>query len=67
VLVDPLDQAVLVVELVDRLLQLLVEDPAVGEDDDRVVGFLVVRIVQGGEPVGEPDDSSWRWTKRCRV
>ena len=36
VLVDPLHDALLVLELVDRVLELLVEHPPVGDDDDRV-------------------------------
>ena len=42
-LVDLLDDAVLVLELVDRVLQLLVEHHAVGDHDDAVEDPLVVR------------------------
>ena len=42
VLVDPGDDAGRVLELVDRLLELAVEDHPVGDDDDLVEDRLVV-------------------------
>ena len=45
VLVDPLDHPLLVLELVDRVLQLLVEDLPVGDDHHGVEDGLVVRAV----------------------
>ncbi len=43
-------------ELVDRLLQLLVEYCAVGDDDDGVEDLALRVVVQAGQPVGEPGD-----------
>ena len=43
-------------ELVDRVLQLLVEHAAVGNDHDRIEDHLVLVVVQAGEPVSEPGD-----------
>ena len=42
------------VELIDGVLQLAVQHPAVGDDDDRLEDLLVVVIMQTGEPVGQP-------------
>ena len=56
VLVDPRDDAVGVLELVDRLLELAVEDHPVGDDDDLVEDLLVVGVVERREAVGEPGD-----------
>ena len=42
-------------ELLDRLADLLVEDAAVGDDDDRVEDFLVV-LLQADELMGQPGD-----------
>ena len=50
------DDALLVLELVDGVLQLLVEHAAVGDDDDRVEDLLVVAVVQARQPVGQPGD-----------
>ena len=54
VLVDLLDHAGLVLELVDGRLQLLIEHAPVGDDDDRVKDLLVLGVVQAGQPVREP-------------
>jgi len=54
--VDALDHAGLVLELVNRVLQLLVENRSVGQDHDRVVDLLVTFIVQARQPVGQPGD-----------
>jgi hypothetical protein len=56
VVVDLLDDAVRVVELVDGVLELPVQHPAVGDDHDLVEHGPVVGAVQGGQPVGEPGD-----------
>ena len=56
VLVDPGDDAGRMLELVDRLLELAVEDHPVGDDDDLVEDGLVVGPVERHEPVGEPGD-----------
>jgi hypothetical protein len=56
VLVDLLDDAVRVLELVDRLLQLPVEHEPVGDHDDLVEHLAVVRGVQRRQPVREPGD-----------
>ena len=56
VLVDPRDDAGRVLELVDRLLELAVEDHPVGDDDDLVEDRLVVGSVERHEPMGEPGD-----------
>ena len=44
------------VELVDSVLQLTIQHPAVGDNDDRLEDLLVVVIVQAGKPVGQPGD-----------
>ena len=54
VLVDFLHHARHMVELIDGVLQLAVQHPAVGDDDDGLEDFLVVVIMQAGEPVGQP-------------
>ena len=56
VLVDLLDHAGLVLELVDRVLQLLIEHAPVGDDDDGVKHLLVALVVQAGQTVSEPGD-----------
>ena len=56
VLVNLLHHARHMVKLVDGVLQLAVQHPAVGDDDDRLEDLLVVVIVQAGEPVGKPGD-----------
>ncbi len=43
-----------VIDLVDRLLQLGVEDIAVGDHDDRIEHRIIPMIVQHGEAVREP-------------
>ena len=57
VLVDRLDDALRVLDLVDRVLELLVEHAPVGDDDDAVEDLLVARVVQAREPVREPGDA----------
>ena len=42
------------VELIDGILQLTVQHPAVSDDDDGLEDFLVVVIMQTAEPVGQP-------------
>ena len=66
VLVDLLDDAVGVLELVDRLLQLPVEHEPVGDDDDLVEDLGVVGVVQRREPVRQPGDRV-RLARPCRV
>ena len=56
VFVDFLNDALLVLELVDGFLKLLVEHEAVCDDDDGIEDFAVLGVVQGGEMVGEPGD-----------
>ena len=56
VLVDLGDDAVRVLELEDRVLQLPVEHPTVGDDDHLVEHLLVGDRVQRRQPVGEPRD-----------
>ena len=56
VLVDLLDHALLMLELVDRVLKLLVEHPAVGDHHDGVENLLVVIVVQARQAVGQPGD-----------
>ena len=53
---DAGDHAVLVLELVDRVLQLRVEHRAVGDDDHRVEDLGVLGVVQRRELVGQPRD-----------
>ena len=55
-LVDLLDHTGLVLELVDRRLQLLIEHAPVGHHDDGVKHLLVVHVVQAGQPVCQPCD-----------
>ena len=45
------------VDLADRLLQLGIEDVAVGDDDDRIEHRLVGLIVQHRQPVRQPRDA----------
>ena len=54
VLVDLLHHARHMIELIDGVLQLTIQHPAVGNDDDRLEDLLVVVIVQAGEPVSQP-------------
>ena len=56
ILVDLLDDALLVVKLVDRVLQLPVEDQPVGDDDDGIEDLLILCIVQACQPVRQPGD-----------
>ncbi len=56
VLVDFLDDSGFVLELVDGVLKLLVEDEAIGDDDDGVEDAGVVAVVEAGEAMGEPCD-----------
>ncbi len=53
---DPDDNAFLVLELVDRLLQLGIEHRAVGDDDHRGEHLAVGLVVQALEAVSEPRD-----------
>jgi hypothetical protein len=48
--------AVGVLELVDRFLGLVVEDGAIGDDDDGVKLLCALRGVERGELVGDPGD-----------
>ncbi|MNO07950.1 hypothetical protein D3C81_2303690 [compost metagenome] len=57
ILVDSLDHALCVLDLVDRVLQLLVEHLAIRNDDHAVKYLLVLRIVQAGQPVRQPRDA----------
>ena len=54
--VDPLHDPAPVLELVDRVLELLIEHDAVGDHDHAVEDALVGRVMQGREPMGEPAD-----------
>ena len=56
VLVDLLHNARYMVELVDSVLQLAVQHPAVSDDDDGLEDLFVVVVVQASEPVGQPGD-----------
>jgi len=66
--VDLLHDPLPVLELVDRILELLVEHDAVRDDHDRVENLLVVGVVRGREAVRQPgirrDPSSWAATWR---
>ena len=42
--------------MIDGVLQLAVQHPAVGDNDDGLEDLLVVVIVQAGKPVGKPGD-----------
>ena len=52
VFVNLLHHALLMLKLVNGVLKLLVKDEAIGDDNDRVEYFVVVGIVQAGEPMG---------------
>ena len=54
ILVDLLDDALLVVELVDRVLELPVEHQPVGDDDDGIEDLLVAGVVQASQAVRQP-------------
>jgi len=54
VLVNLLHDALLVVELVNRVLKLAVENETVGDDDDRIENLLVTVVVKGRKAVGNP-------------
>ena len=54
--VDLLDHSLFVFDLVDRVLELLVEHQAVGNDDDRIEDLLVLCVVEARQPVGDPGD-----------
>ena len=53
-LVDPLHDAALVLELVDRVLELLVEHNTIRDHDHAVENALVGGIMQGREPMRQP-------------
>ena len=55
-LVDPLDHAAFMLELVDGVLQLLVEHDPVGDDNHAVEHALVAAVVQRRQPVRQPAD-----------
>src|SRR5262249_8230026 len=46
-LIDLLHDATLMLELIDRVLELLIEHDAIGDDDDAVEDALVTGIVKG--------------------
>ena len=46
-----------VLDLVDRVLELLVEHASVGDDDDAVEHLVVLAVVQARQPVREPRDA----------
>jgi len=46
-----------VLELVDGVLELLVENQAISDDDDRIEYFSVLRVMQAGEAMGQPGDA----------
>ena len=54
--VDPMHDAALVFELVDRVLELLIEHDPIGDHNDAVEDARVGGIVQGREPMGQPTD-----------
>ena len=56
VFLDPLHDAALVFELVDRVLELLIEHDAVGDHDHAVEDALVGSVVQRREPMRQPAD-----------
>ena len=55
-LVDALHHAALVLELVDGVLELLIEHDPIRDHDHGVEDTLVVGVVQGREPMGQPPD-----------
>src|SRR4051812_21092985 len=56
IVIDLLDHAFLVFELINRLLQLLIEDQAICDNDDRVEDFLVLGIVEARQMMSKPGD-----------
>ena len=55
-LVYLLDDALLVFELIDVLLELLIEHSTIGNDNHRVEHPLVVFVVEVRQPMGKPGD-----------
>jgi len=55
--VDLLDDSLPVIELVNRVLQLVIEDQPVGNHDHAVKDPLVLLVVQRRQPVRQPADS----------
>jgi hypothetical protein len=57
IVVDLHHHAGLVLELVDGVLELLIENEAISDDDDRIEYFSVLRVMQAGEAMGQPGDA----------
>ena len=51
------DDAGLVLELIDSLLELLIENEAVRYDNDGVEDFAVLRVMKTGEAMSKPRDA----------
>ena len=56
VLIDLYDNSARMLELIDRVLQLAVEDHAVGYHHHFVENFVVTQVVQRGKPMSGPGD-----------
>ncbi len=63
---DAHDHAFLVLELIDRFLQLRVEHGAVGDDDHGVEHLLLLLVVQACQPVCQPGNRV-RLARACGV
>lgn len=64
--VDRRDRAVDTLDLLDRLLQLVIQNRAVGHHDDGVEHLVIAGVVQVRQPVREPRDRV-RLARPCRV
>src|ERR1700680_4438032 len=56
ILIDLFDHALLVLKLVDVVLQLPVEDNAVGDNHDGVEDLAILSVMQTGQPMRKPGD-----------
>src|SRR5713226_7070473 len=56
VLVDFLHDSLSMLELVDRILELVVQHAPVRDDDDAIEDFVVGRVVQARQSMGQPTD-----------
>jgi len=55
-LINLLDNAALVFELIDRILQLLIENDAIRHDNDAIEHAFIHFVMEGRQPMREPAD-----------
>lgn len=53
-LVDPLHHSGFMLELIDGALQLLIQHPAVGDNNHRIKDAFICCIMQACQPIGQP-------------